>query len=236
MPEAITLGARIRVERGKIAKRLRRGGCLPAVLYGHGIESTPVEIGTVDFEKVFRLAGENTLIRLVIMNDKGGDVRNVLIHEVAMDPIKERPLHVDFYQVRMDEAVRVAVPLEFVGESSAVKNDGGILVKALQELEIEALPDLIPEKIEVDVSKLVTFDDAIYVKDLKAPLNAKVLAEGDTPVASVQPPRSEEELMALEEKPVEAVEKVAVEVEEKKAERIATETATEEIPQATAKT
>jgi len=128
-------------------------------------------------------------------------------------------MHVDFYQVRMDEAVRVAVPLEFVGSSSAIVTMGGILVKALQELEIESLPGAIPETIKVDISSLKTFEDNIYVRDLKVPSGVKVLADENTPVASVQPPRSEEELKALEEKPVAEVREVIVETEEKKKER-----------------
>jgi large subunit ribosomal protein L25 len=125
---------------------------------------------------------------------------------------------VDFYQVRLDEKVKVTVPLVFAGESPAVKNEGGVLVKSLQELEIEALPTNIPEEITVDISSLETFGDSIYVRDLAIPANVEVVTAGDSAVASVQPPRTEEELKALEEAPVAGAAEVITEAEAKKKE------------------
>lgn len=219
MPQQLTLAAKKRGIYGKAVRKLRKSGVLPAVLYGHGVPSTALEIFQRDFLRVFREAGENTIVTLTIEEDGRQDVRNVLIHDVATDPITGMPIHVDFYQVRLDEKVKVAVPLVFVGESPAVKHEGGVLVKALQELEIEALPANIPEEITVDISSLATFEDAIYVRDLAIPEGVEVLVPGDSAVASVQPPRTEEELKALEEPPLAAAPEVITEAEAKKKEK-----------------
>ncbi len=216
MPE-ILLEAKKREISGKAVKKLRKQGIMPAILYGHGINPVPVQVPREQFLKIFRKAGENTIFKLVIRDEKLEDVRDVLIHDVEFDPLDGLPIHADFYQVRLDEKVTVSVPLVFIGESPAVKNEGGILVKALQELEIEALPKDIPEEIKVDISKLLTFEDAIYVKDLDIPSGVKVLVLPDVVVALVQPPRSEEELKALEEAPVASPE-VITEREAKKKE------------------
>jgi large subunit ribosomal protein L25 len=111
----------------------------------------------------------------------------------------------------------VTVPLEFIGESPAVENDGGVLVKSLQEIEIEALPGKIPEAIQVDVSRLASFEDAIHVRDLAIPPDVKVVDDSDSTVATVQPPRTDEELKALEQAPVAvAPEEIITEAQAKK--------------------
>lgn len=218
MSETLTLAAKKRDILGKAVRKIRNAGALPAVLYGRGIPSTALEVSASEFLRIFREAGENTVLKLAITDGGREDVRNVLIHDVSRDPLSGMPIHVDFYQVRMDEKVKVAVPLEFVGESPAVKNEGGVLVKSLQELEVEALPAHIPETIRVDIAPLATFDDAIYVRDLAIPPGVEVKVPADTAVASVQPPRGEEELKALEEAPTAAAPEVVTEAEAKKKE------------------
>lgn len=218
MAEKITLAATKRAVLGKAVRKLRRAGSVPAVLYGRGIKNVSLEVPAGDFERALDAAGENALLELSITDGEVRDSRNVLIHDVSRDPLTGKPVHVDFYQVRMDEAVRVGVPIVFIGESPAVKNEGGILVKSLQELEVETMPGNIPDSFEADISRLATFEDNLYVKDLAVPAGVKVLMDSETPVASVQPPRTEEELKALEEKPAEAPAEVATEAEEKRAE------------------
>lgn len=207
----LELKATLRDQLGKKVKKTRKSGQIPAVLYGHGIKSQPVWILAKDFTKVFGKAGESTLIRLEI-----GDKRaNVLIHDIQKDPLSDEVLHVDFYQVRMDEKIKTKVPLVFVGEAPAVKAEGGVLVKNIQEVDVEALPQYLPHHLEVNISSLKNFDDHIFINDLPIFNSVKVLAEGNEIVASVIPPRSEEELAALEEKVEEKVEEVKVVGEEK---------------------
>jgi large subunit ribosomal protein L25 len=202
-----------RQELGRKTNKQRKAGQIPAVIYGHGIKSEPLYVGAKEFSKVYSEAGESALITVEIDNKK----RNVLIHDVAKDVLDGGILHVDFYQVRMDEKIKTKVPLVFIGESLAVKAEAGVLVKNMQEVEIEALPKDLPHHLDVDIGALQTFEDRIFIKDLNIFGSIKVLSGSDEIVASVIPPRSEEELAALEEKVEEKVEEVKVVGEEKKA-------------------
>ncbi|MBI1975202.1 MAG: 50S ribosomal protein L25 [Parcubacteria group bacterium] len=205
---------------GKRLDRVRKEGKLPAILYGRGIDNVPLFLAQEDFVKIFAEAGENTVVKLEIRDPDGAEVdaRPSLIHDVKRDPVSGVPIHADFYQIRTDEKVRVSVPLVVVGESPAVKHEGGILVRALQEIEVEAFPQNLPREILVDISALKSFEDKIAVKDLAIPQDVAIELDSEAIVALVQQPRSEEELKALGEKPVEAVEEVKVEAEEKKKE------------------
>ncbi|MDP1629768.1 MAG: 50S ribosomal protein L25 [bacterium] len=203
---------------GKKLKTLRKEGMVPAVLYGPGVKSSSLQVNLRDLEKIYKEAGENTIVKLKIKDDKIPE-RNVLIYDIARDPVRRNIIHIDFLQVKMDQAIKAAIPLEFTGESSAVKNEGGIMVKNIHEVEVEALPADLPHKIVVDISSLNTFEDAILVKDLPVSSKVKILAESELMVAQVQPPRTEAELEALKEEVVEKVEEVKVETEEKKAEK-----------------
>jgi len=186
----LVLKATPRQELGKKVNKFRKAGQIPAVIYGHGIKSQPLFVVAKDFEKVYKEAGESTLIALEI----DGKKRNVLIHDLARDPLKGQILHIDFYEVRMDEKVKAHIPLVFIGEAPVVKTEGGILIKNIQEVEVEAKALDLPHQIEVDISGLKTFDDNIYIKDLKISNQIKILAEPDEVVASVIPSRKEEEI------------------------------------------
>src|SRR3989344_398574 len=142
---------------GKRVKNLRNAGKLPAVLYGHKVDTTQIEISEREFAMAFRKAGESTIVNLVV----DGQTRPVLIHEVQNHYLKGKPIHVDFYAVNMAEKVKVHVPIHFSGESPAVKNLGGTLVKNLSEVEVECLPGDIPQAFEIDISSLNTFEGAI---------------------------------------------------------------------------
>mgnify|MGYP003393824127 CR=1 FL=1 len=178
---------------GKKVKNLRNEGKIPAIIYGAGESGLMLQISERDFEKVFKQAGESTLVEVEIGNEK----RNVLIHDVSLDPIKDRPMHVDFLQVRMDKLIKATVELLFDGESPAVKL-GGILVKVLREIEVEALPKDLPHQIKVDISKLVNLGDKLTIADLKLPSGVKIHADMEEVLILVEAPRSEEELKAEE--------------------------------------
>jgi len=200
---------------GKKVKSLRREGILPAVVYGGKEGSVPIELDLKEFSKIFKAAGETTLIKLLV----GEMAKNVLIHDISRDSITGEVNHIDFYEVKMDEKITAEVPLVFVGNASAVIDLGGVLVKAMQELEVRALPADLPHQIEIDISQLETFDDNILVKDIKLPKNVEILENLETSVAAVTPPRSEAEIEALKGEVEEKVEEVKVEAEEKAKER-----------------
>ena len=192
---------------------------MPAVLYGPGVESMPLAVAKRDFEKVLREAGETSL---VTVNVEGGKAYNVLIHDVAKDPMTLKPIHADFYAVRMDKPIEAKIPLIFTGEAPAVKNEGGILVKVLHELEVKALPKDLPHEIIVDISGLEKVDDKFHVQDLALPSGVTTAVAADEVVALIEPPRSEaelEELTKTEEAPVAEVKterEVKVEIKEGK--------------------
>jgi large subunit ribosomal protein L25 len=209
----LELKAQAREITGKKVKSLRKTGFIPAVLYGHNVKSVPLSVDVKEFDRIFEQAGETSLVTLLL----GSKKHNVLIHDLARHPLSGEIIHVDFFEVKMDQKIKTKVPLVFVGESEVVRTEGGILVKAIQEVEVEAFPQDLPKEIEVDISFLKTFQDKIYVRDLKVGKSVKVLAMPDEVVVLATPPRSEKELEELEAKPVEAVEEVKVVGEEEKA-------------------
>lgn len=214
MNKLITLKAKDREVTGKKVKKLREEDMIPAVMYGNKIASQNLLVNYLDFKRVYDKAGESTLVEL---ETKGKKV-NVLVHDIQLDPLSGRFSHVDFFQVNMKEEVETEIPLEFIGESPAVKELGGVLVKSLDEIPVKCLPSDLPEKYEIDISKLATFDDVIAVKDLKVSDKVEILVDGETIIASVQEPRSQEELESLETKVEEDVSKVEGVVKETPAE------------------
>jgi large subunit ribosomal protein L25 len=194
--EKIMLAADKRTLRGKKNSSLRAAGKVPAVVYGRGVKSEPLEIDAKIMEKVYRHAGGNRILSLQVGE---GRARNVLIHDVQKGASKGELTHVDFYVVKMDEVLRTEIPLHYVGESTAVYQDEGTLVRQMETVEVEALPGDLPESIEVDISILDDFEKAITVADLKLPAGVKLVTEEtDSLVARIEPPRSDEEMAELE--------------------------------------
>jgi large subunit ribosomal protein L25 len=162
---------------------------IPAVFYGFKRDVTSLSVDKKEFISVLKEAGETSTITLKTPN---GDF-NAMIHDVQVDPIKGEVTHVDFLSVDMNKAIEVEVPLEFIGESEAVK-EGGVLVKVMHELSVESLPGSIPQHIEVDLSKLKTIDDIITLGDLKLPAGVKFVEEDmSVVVASVTAQQEEVE-------------------------------------------
>ena len=200
---SIKLQAKLRQKGG--LNELRNSGFVPGVVYGKGIKNIDVSVGNMPLDKAFREAGESTLLELEVEGDK---TRHVIINEVQVDPIKGKPVHVDFLEVRLDQKIKAEVPLAFVGESLAVKELGGILVKNIQHIEVEAFPQDLPHNIEIDISAISAFEDHIKIGDIKINPKVKILSDVSSIVASVVPPRSEEELESLKGEVVEDVSKV----------------------------
>ncbi|OGM91878.1 hypothetical protein A2755_00745 [Candidatus Wolfebacteria bacterium RIFCSPHIGHO2_01_FULL_48_22] len=172
---------------GKKTNMLRAQGLVPAEIYGHGKENLHVSVLAKDFDKVLKEAGESTIIEVVL----DGEKHPVLIYDIQRDPLKDTYTHVDFYAVRMDEKVRTEVPIKFTGEAPAVKAYAGILVKALDEIELEALPADLPASIVVDLSDLAELNQTIYVKDIPLIERVRFITDLETPVASVTEQKEE---------------------------------------------
>ena len=166
---------------------------------------------TKSFGKVLKEAGESTLVELVV----DGKKHNVLIHDVQVDPLTDLPIHADFLSVRMDKEIHAKIPLEFIGESPAVKGESGILVKVMHEIEISALPKDLPHSIYVPMEKLEHVNDRVVASDLSLPAGVRLLAESDDVIVLVEPPRSEEELKSTETSEVVAPVEVETEREAK---------------------
>jgi len=166
---------------------IRKEGKMPAVFYGKKEESTPIMLSYAVFEKTLKDAGESTIIHL---DGEGVDV-DVLIHDVDLDPVTDKPRHADFYAIEKGKKIEIDVPLEFIGVAPAVKTLGGVLVKVMHEIKIEALPKDLPQKIEVDISSLNTFEDVITAKDIKLPNGVEVKENGEEVIVSVYEPKDE---------------------------------------------
>jgi large subunit ribosomal protein L25 len=174
---------------GKKLKSSREEGKLPAVLYGKEVETTPLFISLKEFKKIWKDAGESTIINLE--NNDNKKPTSVIIHEVSVDPMKDEPLHVDFYKVEMNKPIKATIPLVFEGISPAVKELGAMLVKVLREVEIEALPKNLPHEIKVDISKLTKFGSHVAVGDLDLPEGVKVLLKKEETVIIAEEPKEE---------------------------------------------
>jgi large subunit ribosomal protein L25 len=190
---------------GKKVALLRREGKLPAVVYGHGHASEAIQLDAHDFEILRRHAGRNALVDLKVGS---GRAYPVLLHGVQEHPINRKPLHADFYVVKMTEEMAVDVTIAVVGEAEAVTKQGGTLLHLRDTIHIRALPADIPPSLELDVSSLSDFEAVLHVSDLVVPAGVTVLTDATEAVARVQPPR-------LEAEPeVEAAAEAAAEAEE----------------------
>ena len=184
----LTLKAEIRDTHTKPAV-VRKAGKIPAVFYGKKEASTPISIPKIDFLKVWKRAGESSVVTLE--TSKG--IKESLIQDVDLDPITGVPRHADFYVFEKGHKVVVALPLEFVGVSLAVKDQGGMLVKVLHELKVEAMPKDLPYNINVDMGSLANFGDQILAKNIALPKGVELKEHPEEVVALVSAPREEKE-------------------------------------------
>lgn len=200
----VSLKAKIRENFGRKTKSLRKKGVLPAILYGIGIDNLPIEVDEKEFEEVYKEAGESSLISLEVDDKK----YQVLIHDIAQDPLRGKILHVDFYHPSSYKEVTAEVSLIFEGEEEIQKSLKGNLIKEIQAVEVKGLPQDLPKEIKVDLTSLGDIGDKILIKDLKTSKNVKILKDPKEVVAVVVAPEKfeEEEKIEkekLEEKPVE---------------------------------
>ncbi len=185
---------------------LRESGYIPAVFYGPKVSSTSVKIKNIDFTKVWKKAGESSVISL---KGSDGEEHEALIHEIDFHPVTDTPRHADFYVIEKGKKLEVAVPLVFVGVSPAVKDKGGILVKVRRDMKVEAAPKDLPHEIKVDISSLVEVTDVITAKQLPIPTGVEIKINPDDVVASIAVAKEE-----VEEAPT-AIDMSTIEVESK---------------------
>lgn len=186
----LNLNVNTRTEKDGNPKQLRRSGYVPAVLYGQETENKHLKVPVQEMERIYNEAGESQLIDLSI---DGKQSAKALIKDIQTDLVKDKFLHVDFYQVKMGEEMTTETPLTFVGESKAIKELGGFLIKNIETVEISCLPRNLPSEIEVDISQLQDFGDQIKLSDLKLPKGVELTSDTDDTVAIIEEPREEEE-------------------------------------------
>lgn len=192
--QALTLNAEARKITGKKVKKLRREGLLPVSLYGKDVTSTALSVKTPEFMKVYGKAGETGLVELKI----GEKTTPTLISDVQIHPVTRAPLHAEFRAVNLKEKIKANVPVELVGESPVVANNIGLLLQTINEVEVEALPADLPEKITVDATKLAEIDQQVTVGELAVPKEVTVLTDASGVVVKVAPAVSEETKKEME--------------------------------------
>ncbi len=186
----LTLDAR--EAHGKANKRLRRAGIVPGIVFGKGEPSTPVQVDGKVFETLYRQAGRTSVVNMRLPGTSA--TASGIIKSVQRNPLSGGAIHVDFLLVSLTTEMEIDVPLVFTGEAPAVEETGGTLLHNLSSIHVKALPNDIPQQVVVDVSVLHSLDVAIHVRDLSLNRDlVQVLTDGETLVATVVPPRIEEE-------------------------------------------
>jgi large subunit ribosomal protein L25 len=189
------LQASLRKPLGKRSRRLLRVGKLPGVVYGHNTEATPIVLDKLEFQKVFIKSGRTHLVDLAL----DGRTEKVLVREIQTHPRFIGPIHVDLYQVNLQEKIEVEVPVRLVGESAAVKRDDADVLQPMHAIRVECLPSDIPEAFEVDLTPLEEVESEVRVRELRVPKGVTVLDDPDELVVKIVHKR---ELKIEEEAPV----------------------------------
>jgi len=208
--EEIRLKAEGRVQGGKnVARRLRKEGIIPAILYGKDVEPLPLRISAKEWKTVQSHVKSNTIIKMELKRNDQAEERPVMLKELRKAVLSDAVLHIDFLQVSMERAVQVEVPIHLVGEPVGLVK-GGVIEQHLRSIMVESLPGQIPEKIDVDISAL-DIGDSVHVNEISLP-GIKLLAPPDVAVVGVTPPQAEEK---VEEVAAPVTEEAAAPTEEK---------------------
>jgi len=172
-----------------VARRLRRRGLVPAILYGARTEPVPLTVSPREVQRVLRAQAGGGLVSLRLPDE--AEARTALIRELQFDPVRESLLHVDLQAVRMDEEITLEVPIHVIGDAAGVKEQNGILAVLLRTVEVACLPARIPGRLDVDVSSL-RIHDVLTVADLTLPEGVRLVTSGSQAVVTVSPPMAEE--------------------------------------------
>ncbi len=198
--EQIELSAATRDILGKKVRFLRRQGLTPANLYGRNVKSTALQVDTTQLKHTLAKAGKSSLVALKV--DSAKRPKMVIIRDIQREPLTGGLLHVDLFQVKMEERIKIEVSLLFVGEAPAIRDRGGILVQNMNSIEVECLPANMPHNIEVDLSVLQEIDQAVHVKDLSVDEGVTILTDPEQSIVQIARSKVEveiaEELMAAE--------------------------------------
>jgi large subunit ribosomal protein L25 len=178
---------------GKKVRYLRRQGKTPASLYGHGFESVALQTDTKLLKQILQKAGGTDLILLKMAGQK--EPVNVLVREVQKEPLSDILLHVDFYQVDMSQKIKANVPLVFVGDAPVLKKKNVSILHLMDSIHVEALPDHIPHKVEIDLSKLENLDQSIFVKDVNIGADVTLLNDPEQIIAKAIEAKKEAEVV-----------------------------------------
>src|SRR6202158_5636013 len=192
------LNANTRELLGKRSRRLHREGKLAGIVYGHNTAATPLVLDRLEFQKVFIKSGRTHLVDLVVDGDR---TEKVLVREIQTHPRRLGPIHVDFYQVNLEEKITVEVPIHLVGESAAVKRGDADILQPLHSLRVECLPSDIPEAFEVDLTPLEEIESELRISDITLPKGVTVLIDPEELVVKIIKKREmkvEEEAPAVE--------------------------------------
>lgn len=202
MAQIISITASPRTAGGKgAARQARLKKKVPAVVYGHGRPSQPLEVDAQTLEQVLTgIEPSSTLIELTVDGKKA----RALIREIQRHPVRPDIIHIDFYEIHADEKVKLRVPVHLIGTPDGVRNAGGVLDQVTREVEIAVLPEHIPDRVDLDVTTL-TIGRSVHVSDLVIP-NATILTQADLTIATVVPPRAEEVVAPAAETGVEVAE------------------------------
>jgi large subunit ribosomal protein L25 len=176
---------------GKATRRLRRQGFIPANIFGHKEAPLAIQIDATAFERFRRHHKAASLVTLRIPGDSFAET--ALVHSIQRDPRTNKIIHVDFYRVSQEEEVEVMVPLQIVGESPAVKESGGTLLRLVDALEVACRASDIPEFIEVDASALTEIDQLLHAGDVRLPPNVRLVTAPQEPILKVERPEVEAE-------------------------------------------
>lgn len=203
-----------RKAKGRKVKKLRKEGVLPVNLYGKGIKSVSLQTSLKDFESVYKKEGETGLFEIKLKNKK----IPVMIRNVQTDPVDDHIIHADLFKVNLKEKITATVPVVLVGEAPAEKEGLGTLVQQIDEVEVEALPNEIPDKFEISVDKLKTLDDLILIKDIESK-KADITNDKEQIIAKVEEIKEEVIEEAPKEELVDEEQETDVETEGKKEEK-----------------
>lgn len=169
---------------GKKVSRLRREGILPAVIYGRGLPSVSVQMAYIDARDLMNEHGKSTLINVQVAGE--AQPRPVVVRQIEQNPVTRSLLHLDFYQVDLSRLIRTHIPVVLTGTAPAVARWNGLLAQGLESVEIEALPQSLPQHLEVSVASLGQIGDHLLLSAVRAPAGVKILTDGDSVVVTVQ--------------------------------------------------
>ncbi|HYA98706.1 MAG TPA: 50S ribosomal protein L25 [Ktedonobacteraceae bacterium] len=205
---------------GKATKQLRKVGIIPANISGHKEESQAVQVEALAFETLKRTHGTTGIITLQFPGSK--HTQTVLVRRVQRNPRTGKILHIDFSRVSLTERITMKVPLHFIGEAPAVKNEGGVLLRLMDALEVECTASEIVDYIEADISSLAEIDDILHAEDVKLPANYTLITDPNEGIAKVAATRAE-----MAEEAAEAAEEAAAPAETLAAEETGEEASAE---------